>query len=49
MYRLDTRDTTVFPDHYKSQILNSQIEVRIVTRTFPQDTFELTNTIQFLS
>jgi len=27
--------------------LNSQIEIRVVTGTFPQGTFELTNTIQF--
>jgi len=27
--------------------LNNQIEIRVVTRTFPQGTFELTSTIQF--
>jgi len=28
-------------------VLNSQIEIRVVTRTFPQGTFELASTIQF--
>jgi len=32
---------------YKSLILNSQIEIKVVTQTFPQGTFELTSTIQF--
>jgi len=32
-----------------SLILNNQIEIRVVTRTFPQGAFELTSTIQFHS
>jgi len=28
--------------------LNSQIEIRVVTRTFSQDTFELTSTVPLI-
>jgi len=45
--RLTDFKTSMFNHCYRSLILNSQIEIRVITQTCPQGTFELTNTIQF--